>query len=202
MRPLSQLTILGKGYDVPANSTAYYFALTGTPFTINWGTFDGTSHHGFSATVASLGLAASTWYHFYGDYTGAGGSPASTWRFALNGTMIGSGVSDAVGPSSNPAHFTIGAAEISPGGTYVQNFQGCMADAALFSGPLTLTEITKLGNGTLRPPGVTSKTLWGSWAMDLAPATQPDGSSFGNNGAANGTVVCGSSSAIRWAYTR
>ena len=71
-----------------------------------------------------------------------------------------------------------------------------MADAALFNGPLTGTEITNLANGTLRPNTGMSKTLLGYWKMDAAAATQTDFSIFGNTGTAVAgaiTNTCGTS---------
>jgi hypothetical protein len=77
---------------------------------------------------------------------------------------------------------------------YGQFAAGCVADVALFNGPLTTLEVTNLGNGSLRPSGVTSKTLLGYWPMDTLANPELDSTSNHNNGAFIGSpTLCGNS---------
>ena len=74
------------------------------------------------------------------------------------------GTSDTVGPINNAARFAVSA--VDNVGAFVQFFAGCVADPAVFNGPLTGTEITNLGNGSLRPNTGMSQTLLGYWPLD------------------------------------
>ena len=155
--------LIAKGFDVAGDIAPYELFLDASTPKIGFQSVDtgGTVGHGTSATVA---WSTGQWHHIYGDYTGAGGTPASTWRLYLDGSPASSAF-DTTGPINNSEQFSLGALRTSTAS--FQNFlNGCMADAAVYNGPLTGTEITNLGNGTLRPNTGMSQTLLGYWKLD------------------------------------
>jgi len=162
------------------STTAYQFqSAAGTPPTLFWGSFDGAPHGPTWNSTWSTGQ----WHHVYGHYTGPG---TTTWSLYIDGVFAQSSF-DATGIQAG-RHFTAGA--VDNVGTAVQFLNGCLADVALFNGPLTLPEISGLGTGTLRPNGVASQPLLGYWPMDVGGATTPDNSVNGNIGATG--VLAGS----------
>jgi hypothetical protein len=187
LTPLAQGQITGKGYD--GTNGAYAFSVTVGPPTFNWGSFNNTSgSHGLTPTLATLGWAANSWHHVYGDYN----SGTTTWNLYVDGVFNASSV-DAVGPFHTTTRFTIGANDVI--GTIGQYEGACIADVAVFSGPLTTTEIGNLGNGTLRPNTSMSKTLLAYFPLNGGAHTQSDLSGNGNTVTAGSTdpTTCSSS---------
>ena len=180
-------TLLGKGYD--GTSTSYVFQIVPGPPTLNWTSFNsGTGTHGVQIPLSSMGVTTGPWYHFYGEYTGSG----THWNFYVNGILQAS-VPDAVGPQSNSTNFEVGAVDLT--GTPGQWFSGCIADAAVFNGPLTGAEILALGTGVSRPSISMSQTLLGYWTLNTNITTQPDLSGNHNDGTSAGSTIalCGDS---------
>jgi Concanavalin A-like lectin/glucanases superfamily len=192
LSPAAQGGIVSKGFD--GSNTAYSFAVSIGPPSISWGSFTGnTTSHGTVVTLAALGWSVNTWHHIYGDYTGSG---TTTWNFYADGAFVGSSV-DATGPVHTTKRFSTGATDIN--GAFGQWTAACIADVAVFNGPLTTTEIGHLGNGTLRPNTGMSQTLLGYWPLTAGGHSQADTSGNGNTITAGATdpTTCASSPAYQ-----
>jgi hypothetical protein len=168
--------LMGRGFDSSAGHTSYFFQLDSTNIWV--GSYDGALHE----VGAGYTLLVGNWHHIYGDWTG------STWNMYLDGTFFSNG--QTTGPTSvaSSIQFYIGAADNgSPG-----NFAACsLADCALWSGPLSSTDIGKLGNnsGSLTAvrannSTITSATLRGYWPLNQASGNEPDQSGNHNDGVA------------------
>jgi len=192
LTPAAGGTLMGKGFTT---TTAYTIGVDNNINGIFWGSFDGTNTRGYQTGAlggsfgpipySTLGWSINQFHHVYGEHDGV-----TTWRIAFDGGFFGTNVTD-TGVYSNAAPFKLGLVDAN--GTNVQPAAGCLADVAVFSGPLTATEVANLGNGTLRPKTGMSKTLLGYWKLDTTVATQLDLSGNGNNGATTGTTTCGNS---------
>lgn len=196
LTPAGAQALCGRGFD--GTKTAYSLATDNTGPGIDWYSFNSPTVHGFAPSSAggggvilysALGWAINQFHHVYGQYDG------TQWNIAFDGGFTLTPVTDA-GEFNVPApvKFVIGA--IDSNGTPGQFFTGCLADVALYNGPLTATEVTDLGNGTLRPNTSMSKQLLGYWPLDVAAATYTDMSGLGNTGTAFGgaaTNTCSNS---------
>jgi Concanavalin A-like lectin/glucanases superfamily len=168
--PQGPQTFLSKGFN--GTLTAYQFQQV-TGLNIVWSSFNGSS----PGTTWNISWGnANAWHHIYGDYDGA------HWHFYSDGVLVATTTDAIVGPQLTSNQFVIGAIDVN--GTIGQFSALCMADAAVFNGPLTSTEITNLANGTLRPSAGMSQTLLGYWPLNVGGATTPDMSGNGNNGTA------------------
>jgi hypothetical protein len=171
-------TFIGKGFD--GSTTAYMFQQGGG--ILSFGSFSSSTLNGTLWNPSTWGTGQ--WHHCYGDYTGSGGTPASTWRIYIDGGFVIS-TFNTIGPINNGRSFVMGGVDTSSSGV-IQLLTGCMADAALFNGPLTTLEIGGLGSGSIRPTSSMSQTLLGYWPLSGTPSPEPDNSPGSPN---PGTVV-------------
>jgi Concanavalin A-like lectin/glucanases superfamily len=176
-----QQTIFGKGFDSTPNTTCYFFQINAGVISI--GSYNGA----VSGVSPTWTFGNNSWHNLYGDFDGT-----STWRLYVDGTLIGSGNTGTRGPENNTRSVFAGAADTNSG--TVQRFSGCLADAAIYNGRLTGTEIANLANGSLRPNTGMSQTLLGYWFLNGTSSPEPDQTSNGNNGTVTGTnpSVCAS----------
>jgi hypothetical protein len=160
-------TFFDKGFN-GSNTPWQLQSVAGSPATLFWGSFDGATH----GITWNSTWSISAWHHVYGDYTG------TAWNLYIDGILV-AGPTTATGPVTGGRDLGIGFVDAN--GTPSQFFSGCLADAAIFNGPLNSSEITALANGSGRPRAGMSQTLLGYWAMDVGGTTQADTSGGGNN---------------------
>jgi hypothetical protein len=177
-------TFLGKGFD--GTNTAYMFQQGGGA--LIFGSFGPSVVNGTTWTST---WSTGQWHHCYGDYTGSGGTPASTWRIYIDGGSVAT-TFNTIGPIVTGRDFVAGAVNSSGGTPFLQLFTGCMADAALFNGPLTNIEISGLAAGSIRPNSSMSQTLLGYWPLNGTSSPEPDNSS----GSPNPGTVTGSNPSV------
>lgn len=169
-------SFVARGYD---GRTGYSFQDDGT--NLSFGSFDGSVTHGASWART---YATGAWHHIYGDYSGTPGT--GVWRLFVDGSQVNT-VTDTTGPLLVTARdFTAGGVNTSGVGAISQSFAGNMCDVAVWNGPLTGTEISNLGGGTVRPSLTMSKTLLGYWPFN-GGSPEPDLSGNGNVGVLTGT---------------
>jgi hypothetical protein len=124
-------------------------------------------------------ISTATWYHTAGTYDGTN---VKIW---LNGAQDGSSAASSI-VDAGTTSLVLGARGQSGG--YDSRLNGRIADAALWSVPLTAAEIASLAKGA-RPWQVRPSSLQGFWPLDGLTSPEPDLSGLKNNGTLTGTSL-------------